>query len=141
VYKQYLNVHFYCWQATALRQTSTYLPCTKPSVSSTIDSDDYLSSDFKSLCQIHASALTLHDNSIGKGVFAKCYHALLVSHRNVCVNVFLGRRRSQSFVIQTYLELFVLIAVEQRWLWWAFIALKESLVLFMMQFYCWKNLI
>ena len=91
----YLNVNFHCRQATALRQTSTYLPCTKPSVNSTIDSDDYLSSDFKSLCQIHASVLTLYDNSIGKGVFAKCYHALLVSHRNVCVKVFRQEKKSK----------------------------------------------
>ena len=91
-----MNVHFYCRQATDLRQTSVNLPCTKPSVNSAIDSDDYLSSNFKSLLQIHASALTLHDNSIGKGVFAKCYHALLVSHRDVCVKGFRQEKKYYS---------------------------------------------
>lgn len=81
-----------CRRPTQL--TSTIIRGTKPSVLASGHQFAYDSSDFLSIRQIPVSALTICGPSIGKGVFGKCFHASLASHRSVCVKVF---RRDKKY--------------------------------------------
>lgn len=81
----------------AHKLTSTYECCTKPSELSN-HQKSYPRLVFQSIRRIPFSALTIDKQPIGKGVFGKCYSAVISSHINVCVKVF----RSDEKLLSVY---------------------------------------
>ena len=63
--------------------TSTYECCTKPSELAN-NQISYPQLVFQAIRRIPFSALTVDKQPIGKGVFGKCYRAIMSSHINVC---------------------------------------------------------
>lgn len=77
--------------------TSTYECCTKPSELAN-HQISYPQLVFQSIRRIPFSALTIDKQPIGKGVFGKCYSAVMSSHINVCVKAF----RSDEKLLSVY---------------------------------------
>ena len=72
--------------AVTKRLISTHDFCTKPSVNNDQEID-YSHQLFQSIRQVPYSALTVEKQPFGKGVFGKCYSALMSVHIKVCISL------------------------------------------------------
>ena len=103
--------------------TSTYECCTKPSEQS-IQGIRYSRRAFLSIRKIPFSALNVEKQPFGKGVFGKCFSAVMSTHINVCVKAFRTDKRLvsvfplEAVVTSTLSPQFTLVIWHHR-TWWS----------------------